>query len=199
MIHPSDPSEQLADVNLAFIEIGWNWDIAAVCVCVDRCLNFHMLWPEEKIELERALQKQRFEQWVVRHVSAWSVSCEVITPQPIACAKRWHCKTGNTEKCACMQMRRCRRLHCKESETDRQTDRLTDWQTDRLTDRLTDWLTDWQREREREREETRSRSPLLTTRHAPLLRLLTSSPPVMLHTLRSRCFKHVLWGRKLMA
>ena len=119
--------------------IHWNWMklgyCGCVCVCVDRCLNFHMLWPEEKIELERALQKQRFEQWVVRHVSAWSVSCEVITPQPIACAKRWHCKTGNTEKCACMQMRRCRRLHCKESETDRQTD----WQTDRLTD--------WERER----------------------------------------------------
>ncbi|CAL1157771.1 unnamed protein product, partial [Cladocopium goreaui] len=47
---------------------------------------------------------------------------------------------------------------------------------------------------ELERALQKQRFEQWVVRHAPLLRLLTSSPPVMLHTLRSRCFKHVLWG-----
>eukprot|EP00913_Durusdinium_trenchii_P009979 g9365.t1 len=35
-------------------------------------------------------------------------------------------------------------------------------------------------------------------RHAPLLQLLTSSPPVLLHTLRRRCFQLLLWGHSEM-
>ncbi|CAE7201598.1 Kcnb2 [Symbiodinium natans] len=47
---------------------------------------------------------------------------------------------------------------------------------------------------DREKAEQQQRFELWVVRHAPFLRLLTTAPPVMLHTVQRRCFGRLLWG-----
>ncbi|CAJ1332181.1 unnamed protein product, partial [Effrenium voratum] len=49
-------------------------------------------------------------------------------------------------------------------------------------------------EKELQQAEQMQRFEQWVVRHAPMLRLLTSAPPVLLHSVKRRCFEVLLWG-----